>query len=321
MSTRFRNFFAAPSIALALCCTPAMSATLIHSWDFEAGAELIDTVGGLTLNTAPGEGSVTVDDNGTPGDTGDDTIVMGMASDISYEPGFMGVGQAYRPYYVDSTQSSTAGAGLTGSGFTSPNQFTIAALVKADVKDTGSAVNYIFQTRPGSDRGYYLVQDSDTGGRTPVGQLGSIIGSSFGDQENAATHEDDGHWFYIAAAIDLTSTPGQALADIYVADLTAGETSASLVADDRTWSTADPSALAGSTGIFGIGNFAIDRDGDTIAEASQEWFQGAIDCVQIWDGLATQQELNDALSAKLVPEPTALVLAALGASLLATRRR
>lgn len=271
------------------------NAQLLHLWNFSENAELADLAGSADLNYAPGEGNV--------------ADVMGTAGDIVFEPGYGGVGQAYRPYYVDVSQSSTAGAGLTGSGFTSPNQFTIVALLKADQKTSGSAVNYIFQTRPGSDRGYYLVQDEDN---VPVGAtsgVGSVIGNNFGDAGIAAGHTDDEHWFYIAAEIDLTSNPGQAVADVYLQDLTAGGV-LTQVLDDRTWNSANPSSLAGATGIFGIGNFAIDRNGDTFAEASQEWFQGSIDFIAIYDGLIGRGGIIDAFDLRLVtPEPTSAALA------------
>jgi len=84
------------------------------------------------------------------------------------------------------------------------------------------------------------------------------------------------------------------------------------VLNDRTYNSADPSALAGATGIFGIGNFAIDRDADTVAEASQEWFQGAIDYVAIYDGLLGADDLQRNLDARFVPEPASLLLVCLG---------
>lgn len=301
-------FVAALLLATA---TPAIAQPL-HLWDFNSNNFLGDTgTGGLDLNFAPGEGDV----GGT----------MGAASDVVFEPGYNGIGRAYRPFYVDASQSSTAGAGLAGSGFTSPSQFTIEALVRADQKTSGSAVNYIFQTRPGSDRGYYLVQDENN---VPVGTtsgLGSIIGNNFGDAEIQAGYTDDEHWFFIAATIDLTSNTGMAEADIYVADVTAGETTATLVSSGRTWNTADPSALAGATGIFGIGNFALDRGGDGVAEASQEWFQGAIDYVAIYDGALSAGEINGHLDARLsLPEPSTtglLTFAACGFGWVARRRR
>ena len=277
------------------CIASQADAQPLHLWDFNGPNHLDDKgTGGLNLNYAPGEGNV--------------GGVMGTAGDVALEPGYNGVGRAYRPFYVDASMSSTAGAGLTGSGFTSPNQFTIEAFVKADQKTSGSAVNYIFQTRPGSDRGYYFVQDEDNAPGGASSGLGSIIGNNFGDAEIPVGHSDDEHWIFIAATIDLTSNAGQAVADIYAADVSAGG-SLTQVATGRTWNTADPSTLAGATGIFGLGGFAIDRDGDTVAEASQEWFQGAIDYIAIYDGLLSRQDLESNLQARLsVPEPSAWVL-------------
>lgn len=295
-SSRIRTMLAAS--ACGILASSSAHAVLIHHWDFNAGNELVDSAGSLDLIAAPGEGDV----GGT----------AGTAGDIIFEAGYNGIGQAYRPFYVDPTQSSTAGAGLTGGGFTSPNQFTIETILKPDAKSTGSAVNYIFQTRPGSDRGYYLVQDDPT-------SVGSIIGSSFGDYGEAATY-DAGDWLYVAAVVDLTTTPGQASAQIYVANLTDGETVPTL-ALNKSWNTADPSSLAGATGIFGIGNFAIDRGGDGEAEASQEWFQGAIDYVSIHDTQLSSTDLENNLQARLVPEPSISIFAGFAAALAFVRRR
>lgn len=325
--------FLVGGLFLALA-TQRANAQLLHLWEFDGNGGpgdgvtvLKDSVGSLDLNFAPGEGNV--------------GGVSGHPNDVVFEPG-LNIGRAYRPYYVDASMSSTAGVGLTGritiddngtpddtsddtitDGFASPNQFTIEAIVKADAKTSGSAVNYIFQTRPGSDRGYYLIQDEDNLGRTSIGGLGSIIGNNFGDVGIGAEYDTDGTWIYIAAVIDLTSNAGQAVADIYAADISAGETTPTLILDDRTWNSADPSALAGVTGIFGIGNFAIDRDGDGIAEASQEWFQGAIDYVAIYDGVLSGGDLERNLADRLArtPEPASLVLLCVSGVLLGMRRR
>lgn len=284
---------------------------ILHLWEFDGqgASALSDSVGGLNLGFAPGEGNV--------------GGVVGHPSDVSFaESDYSGFGRAYRPFYVDPNQSSTAGAGLTGSGFTSPNQFTIETIVKADQKQSGSAVNYIFQTRPGSDRGYYLVQDEDNTPRGTTSGLGSIVGNNFGDASIPAGQSDDGHWWYVALVIDLTSNAGQAVGDIWAADLSGGGALTQLVTG-KAWNTADPSALAGETGIFGIGNFSIDRDGDTIAEASQEWFQGAIDYVAIYDGLLSQSELQSNLDAATTrtPEPASFLLLGLGGLSVVLRRR
>ncbi|MCA8927295.1 MAG: hypothetical protein KDC18_04445 [Alphaproteobacteria bacterium] len=291
------------------------NADILHLWSFEGASNATrhqDSAGSADLHAVAGEGNV----GGVPGNV----------ADIGYEAGFNG-GQAYRPSYVDPAQSSTAGAALVSNTglFTSPNRFTIEAVVRADQKTTGSAVNYIFQTRPNADRGYFLVQDEAVG----ASQIGSIIGNNFSDGATADTYLGDGVWLYVAAAIDLVTTPGQASADIYFANLSTGDTLLTQVANDRTWNTANPSTLAGTPGIFGIGAFAIDRNGDDIAEAAQEFFQGAIDSVAIYDTLLDGTALQGNLTALLEPaappvsEAAPLALLATGGLALAglARRR
>jgi hypothetical protein len=286
--------------------------TLIHLWDFEGGTDgpirLEDSAGSLDLNFAPGEGNV--------------AGVEGAPADVVFEPGFRGIGQAYRPYYVDVAASTTAGVGLTGSGFTSPPQFTIESIVKADGKTSGSPVNYLFQTRPGADRGYYLIQDEDGIAATSVGGLGTIIGNDFGNVGLGGEYAADGAWMYIAATVNLTPA-GAAVVDVYSAilDPDAPPPTPTLVLSGKTYGTADPDTLSGNTGVFGIGGFAVDREGDAIAEASQEWFQGAIDYIAIYDGLLTRDELAANLAARFAPEPNALALLLVALCMFAGRRR
>lgn len=291
-------------------------ANLQHLWAFEGANDttrLMDSKGSADLSRVAGEGNV----NG----------VFGTVNDITFEQGFNG-GQAYRPYYVDSSMSSTAGAGLTGgaNAFTSPNMFTIEALVKADAKTSGSAVNYIFQTRPGSDRGYFLMQDEDNIGPTSTGGIGSIVGSSFSDTAIAGEYDSDGEWLYIAAVIDLVSNSGQAIGNLFFANLSDGDTTLTHAVNNKLWNTATPSTLAGNPAIFGIGGFAIDRNGDGFAEALQEFFQGAIDNVAIYDSTLSGSTLQSHLDALLVdqpvPEPASLALFGFGlAGVAAAARR
>lgn len=261
---------------------------VLHLWDFEPGDELVDSAGTADLLPAPGEGDV--------------GGIVGQPGDVIYEEGFLG-GQAYRPFYVDASASSTAGAGLTGSDFTTPALMTIEAVLRANGKTTGSAVNYIVQTRPGSDRGYFLIQDEPAA--AGAGAVGSVVGNNFGDL-GLADYPTAGDWLFVALALDLTS-PGTAVGDLYVANLSDGETTPSLAVAGKVWNTDSPNTLVGTSGIFGIGNFAIDREGDGVAEASQEWFQGAIENVAIYASLLTPAELQSHLDALLetCPSPPA----------------
>ena len=91
---------------------------LIHQWKYEGGSDatrLDDTKGSLNLIRVVGEGNV--------------GGVFGQLTDITFEPGFDGTNQAYRPYNVDATVNANSGAGLIADGFTVQSMMTFVTLV------------------------------------------------------------------------------------------------------------------------------------------------------------------------------------------------
>lgn len=313
--------------------------TLIHQWDFEGATDatrLLDTAGNAHLQRVTGEFAIGDGGLGNPIEVplGTPGSVAGQLSDIVFETGFNG-GQAYRPYIVNPAVTDRAGAGLTGAGpdFTTPIQFTIEAVLKPAEKTTSeatAAVQYIFQTRPGSDRGYYLIQDKSglAGGDTEA--VGTIVGQSFGNPGLGRRYDTSEPWIYVAAVIDLSpigATPFNELVTVnfYSANLSAGETTLSLFTKSD-FVTND--TLEGVAGIFGIGGFAVDRaalNTPGVPDYIQEMFQGAIDNVAVYNSLLDPQTLQlhlDSLRAEAVPAPTALALVLAGlAAIPVTRRR
>jgi hypothetical protein len=304
--------------------------SLIHQWNFEGGTDLgrlQDAAGSAHLQRVIGEfavlddgmGNLTEVARGTPGS------VEGQLSDVTFEPGFFG-GQAFRPHLIAPAVTARAGAGLTGAGpdFTTPTQFTIEAVVKAGDKNSISAVNYIFQTRPGSDRGYYLVQDESGATRGDTEALGAVVGQAFANIGLGRTYDTSDPWIYIAAVIDLSpigSAPNNELVTVnmYSANLSLGETTLSLFTKSD-YVTND--TLEGLSGIFGVGSFAVERTGDGIPDFAQEFFQGAVDSMAVYSSLLDQQTLQVHLDNLLaVPEPTTFGLLGLAGLFMAGRRR
>jgi len=293
---------------------------LYNQWKFEGNddsARLVDSKGSTDLVRTVRV--VTIDDGGTPDDTSDDTILEGLPGDITFETGIDATSQAYRPSYVDETQSSAAGAGLTGTNWTVPSRLTVESVVRPDARtQTISDVSYIFQTRPGGDRGYFLIQDDESLGRSDVGTLSTVFGSSFGNRAESTKYTTDGgEWFYFAATFDMTPS-GSALVNTYVKNLTTDGPFLHPVVD-MALSAGD--AIEGLAGNIGVGDFAVDRNGDqtTGAEEVQEMFQGAIDNLATYNGILSFDQLER--HSRGVPEPASIVLLTISGLALALVRR
>jgi hypothetical protein len=293
---------------------------LYNQWKFEGSDDttrLEDSKGSTDLVRTVRV--VTIDDGGTPDDTSDDTVLEGMPGDITFEPGIDPGSQAYRPSYVDETMSSAAGAGLTGTNWTVPDRLTVESVVRPDARtQTISDVTYIFETRPGGDRGYLLVQDNEMLSRTGLGTLSTIFGNSFGNRAVSTEYSTDGgEWFYFAATFDMTPA-GSALVNTYVKNLTTDGPFLHPVVDV---SLTAGDAIEGLAGNIGVGDFAVDRDGDqtTGAEEVQEMFQGAIENLATYRGILSPDQLER--HSRGVPEPASLVLVSIGSLALLTLRR
>jgi hypothetical protein len=308
----------------------------------DSGGQHIDL---LAAAGEGGSGTNTIDPDGVP-DSGDESMVpwsypAGDVNAIGYEAGYDGAGsQAMRPQSMGVTSTFAAealaqrrsGAALYTDNFTTPTMLTVEAVVKADAyTESGGGPHYIFQTRPGAGRGYYLNQLAPAGSRNTNGRLATIVGSNFG--ENASVlpdYSDQSHWYYVVATFDLSGT--NAVVNSWYQDLTAFQANPLDPAGELKQSQSDynfaatiGAGLVGANGYAGVGMFVRPPNGTTQLETlGQEFFYGAIDNLAIYNGKLTPGQVaqhSRALTVQGVPEPASLVLLACSGLAFALVRR
>lgn len=306
---------------------------LLHQWKFEGdddSTKLLDSEGSLDLEKVAGPGGMGENDPtpDMPG-SGDETpwsYSAGDVNNIGFEAGFEGAGnsQAYRPeknaaatstFGEERVAQSRSGAGLVAQTFSTPARVTFEAIVRPDAwEDTANTLAYIAQTRPGSDRGYFLAQQADANPFGGDGTLSGIVGQSFGDRPPIVDEYSAGDWYYIAATYDGLDAGPTAIGNAYYKNLTADGPLVHAVVDHAF--SVDGS-LVGATGPLGIGLFAIGQP----ADSAQEFFNGALENLAVYRTVLSANQI--AQHAVGVPEPASLLLVGLSGSalMLLIRRR
>lgn len=314
---------------------------VLRQYKFEGGttAQQRSDTGSAHVNLLPlvGEGGTMISDPDMVPMSGDETVVWtyphGDASMIGFEPGFDGAGgsQAFRPQSLPVTSADAAeslaqrrsGAAFY-TPFTTPTMMTVEAVLKPDAyTDTGLGPHYVFQTRPGTGRGYYLSQLPPVGSRNTNGQLTTIVGSNFSERPSVLPdYSDQSHWYYVVATFDLSGT--NAIVSASYADLTAG---GPLTSSQTAYNFAATigAGLVGTAGNAGVGAFSrnTDLDMDGINDG-QEFFYGSIDNLAIYDKKLTPDQIalhHRALTVPGVPEPASFLLLGCGGFALGLLRR
>jgi hypothetical protein len=230
----------------------------------------------------------------------------------SYVPGFDGSSQAYRPGFSAANYQQGTGLNTVSTAVTISQTVTVEAVVLMDdfvaATTPGSGTAYILSARPqpNNNRAYFLRQGSPTGDD----RVFTTLGDTFADQVDIYNPYTVGDWYYIAMTADITGANSDVT--VYGANLSQGETTLSPLASDNSLFQGDWSG----TSQVGIGNFL---------NGSQEFLQGAIDNVALYNSLLSQPTLQGHLDAiyapSAVPEPTSGLVCGLLGTVLAFRRR
>jgi hypothetical protein len=316
-----------------------------HQWRFEGGAAAqrqrdSSSIGGFSnlLSAAGPGGSGANDVNATPDDPSDDvpwSYPAGDVNNIGYEAGYDGAGvsQAYRPsrtanatstFGAERVAQSRSGAGLYDPAFSSPALMTLEAVLKPDGYvdlAAGNQLQYVFQTRPGTPRGYYLAQqrpNSSRGLGTLTGQVSSAtLGSDATRPHYVPDYASD--WYYVAVTFDMSNPAGPTVVNSWYANLTTG---GPLTHSVNAFNIAGTlTGLVNTAGWAGVGMFVFNLSGEA---AGQEFFNGAIDNLTIYNRILSESEIGHhhlALTVVGVPEPASLFLLLLGGAAFARCRR
>ena len=233
----------------------------------------------------------------------------GDPGDVQFVPGWGGVGQAYQPSFDTSAYNSGAGLNTISTAVPVGAAVTVELVVQLDsfVQPTGSTTGaYLLSARPqpGNGRAYFFRQMNDTSVRVTT-----TLGNTFGDVPPVLDYTTD-DWYYLVLTAEYDSGADQTTANWYAADLSAGETTLTLLATDNTTFQ----GLFDGDSQIGVGNFV---------NGTQEFMQGRMDSVALTNEVLSANELQGRLDAlNRVPEPATCGLLALAGGLaLAIRRR
>ena len=227
---------------------------LLHQWTFEGNDQatrLADSQAGAPLVARA---------YGTQGNT----------AGIAFGGGLDHTTTAFSPQRLGRSPTSAGGAALvTATPVSLPESFTVEALVRPDLLETGGGVGYAVMAGgwANNQRGYFLAQQE---GAAADG-LATIIGDSFAGADNnrpLLAAFEPGHWYYVATT--YTRSGAATTVNAYVANITSGETVATRAVTDGLASGSAP-----TTAAFGIGGLYFN---DTLQEA----WSGSIDEVAVF---------------------------------------
>ena len=215
----------------------------------------------------------------------------GSTAKIGYGLGVDETTTAMSPQRIGQLSSTAGGALLTTTGSVAiPTAFTVEALVRPDLLETGGSIGYAVMAGGAAtnNRGYFLVNQEGTSSDSTA----TIIGDSLSQADNVGRTIASfvpGHWYYVANTYSVSGS--QTTINSYVADLTLGEMSVTQAVAGQIASgkplTAAQMALGG---YFASGT-------------AQEAWSGSIDEVSIFGRVLTGTEVQARLD-RLHQAPT-----------------
>jgi hypothetical protein len=227
---------------------------LLHQWTFEGSDQatrLADSQAGAPL-VARAYGT------------------QGSVAEIAFGGGLDRTTTAFSPQRLGRSPTSAGGAALvTATPISLPESFTVEALVRPDLLETGGSVGYAVMAGgwTNNQRGYFLAQQEGVA----TDGLATIIGDSFAGADNnrpLLAAFEPGHWYYVATT--YTRSGAATTVNAYVANVTNGETVTTRAVTDGLASGTPPASAA-----MGIGGLFFDG-------TLQEAWSGSIDEVSIF---------------------------------------
>ncbi|NCY02447.1 MAG: hypothetical protein EBX36_05935, partial [Planctomycetia bacterium] len=215
----------------------------------------------------------------------------GNTAQIAYGLGVDETTTAMSPQRLGRLAPTAGGALLATTGTVAiPTAFTVEALVRPDLMETGGSIGYAVMAGGAAtnNRGYFLVSQEGTASDSTA----TIIGDSLSQADNVGQTIASfvpGHWYYVANTYTVSGS--QTTINSYVADLTLGQTAVTQSVANQVASgkplTAAQMALGG---YYASGT-------------AQEAWSGSIDEVSIFGRVLTAAEVQARL-AKLQQAPS-----------------
>ena len=215
----------------------------------------------------------------------------GSTAKIAYGLGVDETTTAMSPQRIGQLSSTAGGALLTTTGTVAiPNAFTVEALVRPDLLETGGSIGYAVMAGGAAtnNRGYFLVNQEGTA----TDSTATIIGDSLSQADNVGRTIGSfvpGHWYYVANTYTVSGS--QTTINSYVANLTLGEMSVTQAVAGQIASGRPLTAAQMAIG----GYFA--------SGTAQEAWSGSIDEVSIFGRVLTGAEVQARLD-RLHQAPT-----------------
>ncbi len=256
--------------AFQLRDTAPASAPLAYRWSFEGatGAERLQNTGtgaNATLQ-AVAYGS------------------EGSTARIGYGMGIDETTTAMSPQRIDRLSTGAGGALLATTGSVSiPTSFTVEALVRPDLMETGGSIGYAVMAGGAAtnNRGYFVVNQEGAASDT----MSTIVGDSISQTDNVGrtlTTFTPGHWYYVANTYTVSGS--LTTMNSYVADLTAGQTSVTQAVANQVASGKPLTAAQ-----MAIGGYFV-------SGTAQEAWSGSIDEVSMFGRVLSGAEVQARLS-------------------------